>query len=592
MRDLNPFEPGTREAWEARARKEAGGRELDALAPPTEDGIPRRVVYTAADAPSPAPAPGFYPFIRGRDRRGFGCVPVYADADAEVLLGRVEHDAALGADAILVRGDPAQNAGFAHGGEGADLKAVAELAGRLDDIPILMHGGFNALEAHEALVRTRPACVAGGVLADPMGAWMRHGKLKRRLRSAYQPLAELVSAAEQRGPSWRCFGVDLVLAHEAGATAVSELALALGSGVELLRRMEEVGISPDRVAPRIVFLVAAGPRVFEEAAKLRALRRVWAAASGACGIGGDGARAFLHVTSSSRVISRRQPWLNLLRTSACAVSAVTGCADLLGMGRFDDALGSGSRLGDRLATNAHIVLREEGHLDAVLDPGGGSHYLESLTEALAEQAWERFQAVEKSGGLVASLRRGDPQRRAAEAAAARVSSLSTGARVMVGVSRFAADESGPTPAPEFDTTQEAGVPDFDAVEAIKPFIPLRDDDAFEAVTERTAELHALVVGLGPLREHTARVDRAADVLRVGGLQVETTSLDALEDGAMKSRVVVVTGTDERLAAEAGAVQDRARAAGAAHVVTDVARFAEGSDVLAFLSELLSDGGAA
>jgi methylmalonyl-CoA mutase len=186
-----------------------------------------------------------------------------------------------------------------------------------------------------------------------------------------------------------------------------------------------------------------GRDLFMEAAKLRASRRLWSRAADACGVSEIDRAAPIHAVASPRVLTTRDPWVNSLRTTVGAFAAVTGGADILTVLPFDAAIGRPEDLARRIATNSQTLLRDESHLDQVVDPGGGSWYLEKLTDELAHAAWKHFQAIEANGGMAAALLDGSIADELDRTQADREKAITTGRDSITGVSSFPNLAEGP-----------------------------------------------------------------------------------------------------------------------------------------------------
>ena len=240
--------------------------------------------------------------------------------------------------------------------------------------------------------------LAGNFGCDPL-ADMAAGGLHGSSRQALRQLAELAAWTREQTPSMRCALVSTSLYHDAGATAVQQLAFALATGVCYLRQMTGSGLPVDAAASRLELSFSVGRDVFLEIAKLRAARLLWSKVIGACG-GGEAARqAKIHARTSWLEASRLAPRTNLLRTGAQTFAAAVGGADSIRTAPWDEALGWPDEHARRLAVNIQHMLSEEAHLDRVIDAGGGSWYLESLTDRLARDAWEQFRQLEGHGGM-------------------------------------------------------------------------------------------------------------------------------------------------------------------------------------------------
>ncbi len=319
--------------------------------------------------------------------------------------------------------------------------------------------------------------------------------------------------------------VDTVPLHELGADAVDELAYALTKGAELF----DAGKSP------VAVNIAIGRDTFVELAKLRALRIVWAKLAT---VAGAEPSLRIHAVSSQRTLTRRDPWVNMLRVTTQAFAAMLGGAD-----EFTPAPFAGTPLAQRVAHNTLLVLEHESALGKVVDPAAGSYYFDTLTDALAREAWKRFQQFES-----------DDARNARIAAAWQKQLVAIAKRKVpiLGVSEFAnLDEKLPNSAPLLASPRFAGGGNALPLPAERgegwgegPVA--REAAQFEALRVRADAKNpqAILVTLGTLAESRARVGFAQNFLAAGGIRCREVSADE------KATVAVICGTDERYATEA------------------------------------------
>lgn len=321
-------------------------------------------------------------------------------------------------------------------------------------------------------------------------------------------------------PSTRPDAIRADLVHEAGAHAVQELGIALAAGVERLAQL--CGERPvDEAAPEMEFVFAVGSTFFFEIAKLRAARMLWAQAVKAFGPSNpDACRMRLCVRTSQRNKSVCDPWTNLLRVTSEAMSgAIAGCEKLTVQPFGFDG---------HLALNLQRVLAEEAHLNAVADPAGGSYYIETLTAALAREAWIFFQKIESEGGYSQALESGSMAAAIAQTRAAREKAVSSRRRTLVGVNNY----------PDLNPEAMQRAPDTDSESKAAPFPIFRLAEPFEKIRERTAR-HAretghaprvLLLKRGDLRMRMARADFALNFFGCAGFEIDE-SEDYIENAA-------------------------------------------------------------
>jgi len=371
--------------------------------------------------------------------------------------------------------------------------------------------------------------------------------------------AALVDAA--RAVSARFHGSSVAMAstlpyHDAGADGADEIAFALATGVAYLGLLLREGLTNDEAARQVALQVAVGRDTFVEVCKLRALRGCWQKVLAAADATSP-PRTRVHAVCSSRTLTQRDPWVNMLRVTTQVFAAVLGGADLVTPASFDQALGTPSALGRRVARNTGLVLREESHLGRVLDPVGGAYYFETLTDTLAREGWKRFQEIERDGGIADALTSGRVRTRLEAAWRTRMDLVSKRRTVILGVSEFAnLDEKLPVPPPSphdpAHVSSEAALP------------RRRDAEVFEALRTRAegrrSRLEASLVPLGPLAESRARVGFAAGFLAAGGIR--TREIAEVRGGSL----ACICGSDERYGAEAAGSARALKAAGVKHVL--------------------------
>jgi methylmalonyl-CoA mutase len=225
--------------------------------------------------------------------------------------------------------------------------------------------------------------------------------------------------------------------HEAGATAVQELAYTLADGMEYVRVAMADGLDIDDFAPRLSFFFGIGMNLFMEIAKLRAARALWHRIMTQLGARNDRSKVLrTHCQTSGVSLTEQDPYNNIVRTTIEALAAVLGGTQSLHTNSFDEAIALPTDFSARIARNTQLILAEESGVTAVADPLGGSWYVEKLTRELEEKAWALIEEVEAHGGMTKAVAEGLPKHRIEEAAAARAAKVDTGETVIVGVNRY------------------------------------------------------------------------------------------------------------------------------------------------------------
>ena len=308
---------------------------------------------------------------------------------------------------------------------------------------VVLYSGEQALATAAmwvAAARRRdlgPRDFRGSFGCDPLGDLIADGSLQGSLERAFRQMVELAAWADSEAPSMRSTMVSASIYHDAGASAVDELAFAIATGVDYLRQLTAGGLALDAAAGQLDFSFSVGGDVFLEIAKLRAARLLWSKVTRASGVGESGQAMRLHARTSELETARVGPWMNLLRGAAQSFAAALGGADSIRTAPWDESLGWPDDHGRRLAANVQHMLAEEVRLDRVVDAAGGSWYLESLTDQLARRAWESLRWIESHGGMTRCATGGLVAERVRASAAERQRAAATRTAPIIGASAFA-----------------------------------------------------------------------------------------------------------------------------------------------------------
>ncbi len=224
--------------------------------------------------------------------------------------------------------------------------------------------------------------------------------------ATFDTLGKLVTKARKSGPGLRIIDVNGSLIQEAGGTLTEELAFTLSMANEYMAILTARGIDAADVAAGMQFSLASGPNYFMEIAKIRAARILWRKICEVYGLPAEKSQVRIHSTTSQWNMTLYDPHVNMLRGTTEAMSSILGGADLITVLPFDHPYGKSSAFSDRIARNVQIILRDEAYLDRVADPAAGSYYIESLTDSLAEKAWELFRKTERKGGFRKAFEKG------------------------------------------------------------------------------------------------------------------------------------------------------------------------------------------
>ncbi|HEX5917717.1 MAG TPA: methylmalonyl-CoA mutase family protein [Nocardioides sp.] len=377
--------------------------------------------------------------------------------------------------------------------------------------------------------------------------------------------------------------VDGTALHERGASDAQELGWTMAVGVHYLRLLTSAGFSVDEAAGLVEFRYAATDEQFPTIAKLRAARRLWARVLEASGVeAADGVPQRQHVVTSRAMMTKHDPWVNMLRATVAAFAAGVGGADALTVVPFDARLGRPDAFGRRIARNTSSLLIEESHVATVTDPAGGSYAVERLTDELAVAGWAELGRIESDGGFGEQAAAG-VKARIADVRAARDAGIADRSRPLTGVSEF---PNLAEALPEREPWSGHGVQPYAA--------------PYEQMRATPPERPVFLATMGPIAAHTARATFATNLLAAGGVAVEVAgpTADVAEVTAAYAGqpVVCLAGTDAAYAEWGAELVAALRTAGASYVVlagkpgertvTEVDdSCAMGVDALAFLARI-------
>jgi len=588
------FPPATGEQWRALVDGVLKGAPFDRkLVTTLYDAIAVQPLYTAADHDGrgdPAGWPGLAPFVRG---------PVAAPGGTSGWDIRTEHRGPDAAETnVAVLDDLERGATSLWLRIGAGGLPLGSLDGALDGVyldlaPVVLDAGDDTVAATaelEALWAARgvaPSDALGCYGADPLGRRARTGR-PGDLAAA----AALAVTTSSRYPGVRTFVVDATPAHDAGGSDVEELGISLATGVAYLRAMVDAGLGIDDALGQLTFRYAVSADQFTSIAKLRAARRLWARVAEVCGAAPASGAQHQHAVTSAAMMTRRDPWVNLLRTTVATFAAGVGGAESITVRPFDEAIGRSDRFARRIARNTQALLIDETHLARVGDPAGGSWYVESLTDAVAEGAWSWFREIEGAGGMAAALDSGLVADRLATTWAKRSADLATRKAAITGVSEFPDIDEEPVAREPWPAEPEGGLP---RVRHAAGFEALRD--RADAATPRPT---VFLANLGPIATHTARATFAKNLFEAGGIVAlgndgfDSPVAAGAAFAASGARIAVICSNDATYDEHGAATAEALRGAGALRVYLagkgDIAGVDEqihlGCDVLAALGGAL------
>ena len=519
------------EEWRAAAGEELKGAAPETLAWETPEGLTVKPLYTAEDLEgleAVATLPGFPPYLRGPRATMYANRPwtvrQYGGfSTAEATNEFFKRNLAAGQTGLSVAFDLATHRGYDSdhprvigdvGKAGVAIDSVEDMKILFRDIPLdkvsvsmTMNGAVLPVMAsfivagEEQGVERR--MLSGTIQNDILKEFMVRNTYIYPPGPSMRIVADVIAYTARHMPKFNSISISGYHMQEAGATAVQELAFTLADGLEYVRAALSRGLSIDEFAPRLSFFFAIGMNFFMEIAKLRAARLVWArlmapfkpklAVSSALRT---------HCQTSGVSLTAQDPYNNVVRTTIEALAAVLGGTQSLHTNAFDEALALPTPASARIARNTQLIIRDETGIPKVIDPLGGSFYVEHLTASLAQAASELIQEVEALGGMTKAVESGMPKLRIEEAAARRQARIDRGEEVIVGVNRYRPEEKTDVDVLDIDNTQVREA----QVLRLKQIRAARDEQRCRAALDALAE--AAASGEGNLLELSVAAARA------------------------------------------------------------------------------------
>ena len=524
------------------------GRVWDVLTRTTLDGI--EITPLGADSLGAATGPR-------PDRAGEWDIRVPVDQpDASAANRQLLEELETGATSLWLQVGPAA---LPAEGIAAALDGVL-----LDAAAVVLDAPGDPLGAARALLALRPeqGFAAGTSLGvDPVGAAVRAGRHAKGDPEACERMTSAVDGAWRLAQEAGCRAlvVDGTAVHDLGASDAQELGYVLATAATYLRVLEDAGVSVPDAAAQVELRLAVTDEQFPGIAKLRATRRLWARMLELSGVATGSTTATVHAVTSRPMMSRYDPWVNMLRTCVAAFAAGVGGADAVTVLPFDTRLGVPDGFARRIARNTSSLLISESHLARVADPAGGAWAVEKLTDDLTQAAWAELGRIDGAGGVLAALADGALRRRIAEVAAERDHQVATRQRPLTGLSAF----------PHLHETLPGRAPRPEGGPEVRPY-----GHAFEALREQLAAGKVFLATMGTVASHTARATFASNLFAAGGVDVvncgahgDTAAVASSYTGPDGGqRVVCLVGNDRAYAAWGAELVEALRQAGARWIV--------------------------
>jgi methylmalonyl-CoA mutase len=502
----------TLDDWKALASRELKDADAESLVWTTPEGVDVQPLYTAGDVASidfAGSLPGFEPFVRGVRATMYANRPwtirQYAGfSTAEESNAFYRRNLAAGQMGLSVAFDLATHRGYDSdhsrvvgdvGKAGVAIDSVEDMRILFDGIPLEKMS--VSMTMNGAVIPTMAMFIVAGqeqeVDVGLLSGTIQNDILKEfMVRNTYiyppEPsmriVADIIEYTARNMPRFNSISISGYHMQEAGATADQELAFTIADGLEYVRAARAKGLDVDDFAPRLSFFFAIGMNFFMEVAKLRAARLLWhRVMSGFEPQKPQSLMLRTHCQTSGVSLTEQDPYNNVVRTAYEALAAVLGGTQSLHTNSFDEALGLPTDFSARIARNTQLILAEETGITHVVDPLGGSYYVEALTDALADKAWSLIEEVEEIGGMTKAVASGMPKLRIEESAARRQARVDRGEDVIVGVNKYVPDDVETVDVLAIDNTKvrEQQIARLEQVRAA------RDQEACHQALERLAD---------------------------------------------------------------------------------------------------------
>jgi len=472
---------GKRRDWEKLAEKELRGRALEDLTWHTPEGIAVKPLYTADDLQgldTLNSTPGSAPFLRGPKATMYAGRPwtirQYAGfSTAEESNAFYRKGLAGGQQGVSVAFDLATHRGYDSdhervvgdvGKAGVAIDSVEDMKILFDGIPLdkvsvsmTMNGAVIPVLASFIVAGEEQgvdrAKLSGTIQNDVLKEFMVRNTYIYPPEPSMRIVSDIIDYTRREMPKFNSISISGYHMQEAGATLVQELAFTLADGKEYVRAAMARGMDVDAFAPRLSFFFAIGMNFFMEAAKLRAARLLWHRIMTEFGAKQEKSLMLrTHCQTSGVSLQEQDPYNNAIRTAYEAMSAVLGGTQSLHTNSYDEAIALPSDAAARLARNTQLILQNETGVTNVVDPLAGSYYVESLTQELADKAWELISQVDAMGGMTKAVEDGMPKLAIEEAAARKQARVDRGQDVIVGVNKFQSGEEADIDVREIDNT--------------------------------------------------------------------------------------------------------------------------------------------
>lgn len=463
--DLNSdFPVPSYEEWKEQVIKDLKGASFEKkLITKTYEGIDLKPIYTKEDLKGIEHlenTPGFVSYLRGGSasayvKTGWNIAQAYPYADSEEFNNAIKSDLKRGQNAVYLKFDTATDLGLDSdyaspekvGDKGLSISAIQSFRRALDNFDfsknkLFIENGFSSLNVLMLLNafltenKIDKNSIHGSIESDLISYFAVNGELPISIDSAFEEQKVVTQWCRNNLSGFKTLAVNGKAYNNCGANAVQELAFSISSAVEFINGLLEKGLTINEIGNQFKFNYGVGTFYFMEVAKLRAHKILWTKVLTEFGFNSEEIDHDIHAETSGYFETNFDPYVNMLRTTTEAFSAVVGGVSSMTTNPFNHSLGLPNDFARRIARNTQLILDEESNLSKIIDPAGGSFYVEKLTDQVAKDAWKLFQEIEKNGGMIESLKNDFIQNEIKKVVNERKKNLSKRKDVLVGTNMY------------------------------------------------------------------------------------------------------------------------------------------------------------
>ncbi|MGX2960377.1 methylmalonyl-CoA mutase family protein [Peribacillus sp. JNUCC 23] len=523
------------EEWKAVVESSLKGKSVESLKTNTYEGIQLNPLYT--DDVLSSEYPGLFPYTRGIYPAGYLEQPWLI---VQPITGKNAIDANKKMKDALKRGQNVLTYTPDLFNEESNIGSLFEgLA--LDALPLFIDTKGLQSKVLKGLINAckKQGVTSRGVCAeDPISEWAQAGEIPSQTNAFFSQWFKEIKQYQEKSAQMKTVLIKTPVFHNAGANAVQEIAIGLSIAAYYIEEAQKQGLAVQDFVEKIVFSFALDSTYFMGIAKLRAARRLWAGMAEAYGANCESFKMNIHAVTSRVTETKYDEHVNLLRTANQAFAATIGGIQYLEIHPFSHASGREDPLADRIARNMHVILSEESQLASVVDPAGGSFYVEQLTNELAKKAWTAFLELDEAGGILTSLKEGRIQEQIKAVYKEKERNVALRKDSMIGTNVY------PNPADMLKQSESAVTNSYLTIRDPIPIPPVslcRLAEPFERIRTRSeayknnigTSLKIGLLNLSEMKSYKLRADFIKGMLATGGIETRDSQGLVVEQDAIQ-----------------------------------------------------------